>query len=254
MKTHIISILDQGIRLDGRKLDEYRKPVTVMKGAFPQAEGSARVKMGDTDVIVGVKLEIMEPYPDQPDQGSIMVGAELIPMASPDYEAGPPSGDAIELARVVDRGIRESGALDFKKLCIKSGEKAWIICIDIMPVNADGNLFDAASLAALAALQDTRLPMMDAEYNLDYKHKSDQGLPLSDAPVEVTVYRLGKHFIIDPTREEEKFMDARLTVATIKNGNVCALQKGGEAPLTQDDIFRAIDIAVEKGKELRKLL
>ncbi len=254
MKTHITKLLNQGIRLDNRKLDQYRTPLLVEKGAFPQAEGSARVKMGETDVIVGVKLEIMTPYPDQPDKGSIMVGAELLPMSSPDFESGPPSIDAIELARVVDRGVRESGCLDFRKLCITEGEKVWMVCIDVVPVNADGNLFDAASLGAIAALQDTKLPTIDEEGNIDYKKKTDKGLPLTKTPVEVTLYKIGKDFIIDPTREEEKFVDARLTTATLEDGNVCAFQKGGEQALTQEEIFKAVDIAVKKGKELRKLL
>ena len=142
MKNHIIKLLNQGIRLDGRKLEEFRQPLTVEKGSFPQAEGSARVQIGNTDVIVGVKLETMAPYPDQPDKGSIMVGAELLPMARPDFESGPPSIDSIELARVVDRGIRESNAIDTKKLCIKEGELVWTVIIDIYPINDDGNIID----------------------------------------------------------------------------------------------------------------
>lgn len=254
MKNHITKLLNQGIRLDGRKLDEYRQPLTVEKRAFPQAEGSARVRMGNTDVIVGVKLETMAPYPDQPDRGSIMVGAELLPMASPDFESGPPSIDSIELARVVDRGVRESGALDFKQLCITEGEKVWMITIDIVPVNADGNLFDAASLGAIAALQDAKFPAIDENGKIDYKHKTEKSLPLIKVPIEVTVYKIGKDFVIDPSRDEEKFVDARLTVATLEDGNVCAFQKGGNEALTQEEIFNAIDIAVAKGKELRNLL
>ncbi|MBS3113326.1 exosome complex protein Rrp42 [Candidatus Woesearchaeota archaeon] len=254
MKNHIIKLLNQGIRLDGRKLEEFRQPLTVEKGSFPQAEGSARVKIGNTDVIVGIKLETMVPYPDQPGQGSIMVGAELLPMASPDFESGPPSTDSIELARVVDRGIRESGALDFKKLCITEGEKVWMITIDIVPVNADGNLFDAASLGAIAALQDVKFPVIDDNGKIDYKHKTNKGLPLNKVPIEVTVYKIGKDFLIDPSRDEEKFVDARLTIATLEDGTVSAFQKGGNDALTQEEIFNAIDIAVAKGKELRKLL
>lgn len=254
MKNHLIKLLNQGIRFDGRKIDEYRH-VTVEKGVYPQAEGSARVKFGATEVIVGVKMETMTPYPDQGDMGSIMVGAELIPMSSPDYESGPPSNDAVELARVVDRGIRESGCLDFKKLCIKEGEKAWMITIDIVPINADGNLFDAASIGAIAALQDARFPNISEDLKeIDYKHKSDNKIPIIFAPVEVTVYKIGEHFLVDPTREEEKLVDARLTVATLEDGNVCAFQKGGEQPLSVDEIFKIIDLAVKKGKELRKLL
>ena len=48
---------------------------------------------------------------------------ELVPFASPMFESGPPREDAIELARVVDRGIRHSEIVDKKKLCITPGKE-----------------------------------------------------------------------------------------------------------------------------------
>ena len=83
---------------------------------------------------------------------------ELIPLASPDFESGPPREKAIELARVVDRGIRESETIDMAKLCITPEEKVWIVFIDVHVLDYDGNLFDACSLAASAALGCTIVP------------------------------------------------------------------------------------------------
>ena len=114
LRSHIISLLEANTRLDGRKLTEYRKPITVEYGVVKTAEGSARVKIGETDVMVGVKLEVGEPYPDTPNEGTIIVGAELLALSNPEFEPGPPGIQAIELARVVDRGIRESIASCFE--------------------------------------------------------------------------------------------------------------------------------------------
>ena len=108
LRNHIIKLSQSDRRLDGRKLADYRE-ISVETGVVRSAEGSARVKIGGTEVIAGIKMEVMEPYPDAPDQGSIMVGAELLPLSSPDFELGPPSIEAVELARIVDRGIREIG-------------------------------------------------------------------------------------------------------------------------------------------------
>jgi len=127
--------------------------------------------------MVGVKLEVGEPYPDTPDEGTIIVGAELLPLSNPEFELGPPGIQAIELARVVDRGIRESKALDFRKLCIEPGKKIWMVIIDICPINDAGNLFDASSLAALAALQDAKYPAFDGE-KLTIRRKQIKGLSL----------------------------------------------------------------------------
>ena len=253
LRSHIISLLNAGTRLDGRKPVEYRNPIEVEYGVVKTSEGSARVKMGETEVIVGVKMEVGEPYPDTPDEGTIIVGAELLPLSNPDFELGPPGIQAIELARVVDRGIRESKAIDFRKLCIEKGGKIWMVIIDICPINDAGNLFDASSLAALAALKDTKYPSFDGE-KVDYKKKTDKKLELEKTPIAITVIKIGDKFIVDPGTEEEKAIDARLTVSSIENGTLCALQKGGDFPLTAEDVDKMLDIGIEKGKELRKCL
>ena len=253
LRSHIISLLEASTRLDGRELTEYRKPISVEYGVVKTAEGSARVKIGETDVMVGVKLEVGEPYPDTPNEGTIIVGAELLPLSNPEFEPGPPQIQAIELARVVDRGIRESKALDFKKLCITPGEKIWMVVIDICPINDAGNLFDASSLAAIAALKDTKFPAFDG-VKVDYKNKTDKKPHLEKMPIAVTVIKIGNKFIVDPDTEEEKVVDARLTVSSIENGVLCALQKGGDFPLTEQEISQMLDIGIEKGKELRKYL
>ena len=247
LREHIVKLSAADTRLDGRKLDEYRK-ISLDVDVTNTAEGSARVLLGETDVIVGVKLEVIEPYPDTPNEGSIMVGAELLPLSSPDFEAGPPSVHAVELARIVDRGIRESKSLDFKKLCIKEGEKAWMVIIDIVSINDAGNLPDVSALAAIAALKNMKFP----EYKdgkIDYKKKTSKGLDLKDIPLSVTVIKIGDKFIVDPDSDEEKAIDARLTVASLSDGTLCALQKGGDYPLTAEDVSKMVDIAVEKGKE-----
>ena len=222
---------------------------------FASTPGSAKVTIGNTEVIAGVKIEVSTPYPDSPNEGSMMIGAEFLPLSSPNFESGPPSIDAIELARVVDRGIRESKSIDTKKLCIKKGEAVWMIVVDICTINVDGNLFDASALAVLAAIMDTTLPKLDADNKILHKEpRTKNGLPLTSTPVSITVGKIGNHFIVDPTPVEEKVFDARLTVAVRDDDTLCAMQKGGNSSLSIDDVGKIIDIAMVKSKELRKLL
>ena len=180
IKQHTLKIFQQGIRIDLRKFDEYRK-ITLETGVASGAEGSARVKIGETEVLAGIKFEIGEPFSDTPDEGTIVVNVELRPLSSPEFELGPPGIEAIELSRVIDRAIREGGALDFKKLCIKNGEKMWMVLIDIYPINHDGNLFDAAALAALAAMKDAKFPKVEGD-KVMYKELSNKKLELNTMP------------------------------------------------------------------------
>jgi len=79
-RDHLMNLLAEGRRADGRQLDEVRK-ISVETGIIASAEGSAKVSLGDTTVIAGVKIIPGAPYMDAPGDGVITTGAELIPMA-----------------------------------------------------------------------------------------------------------------------------------------------------------------------------
>ncbi|MFH1400494.1 MAG: RNA-binding protein [Nanoarchaeota archaeon] len=251
-KEHISNAIKAGYRLDGRKLDQFRE-ITIETNCISTAEGSARVKAGETEVIAGVKLSVGNPFSDRPDEGVLMVGAELLPLSNPEFESGPPSVESIEVARVIDRGIREGKAMNTKKLCIEKGEKVWIVQADICPINTDGNLIDIGALAVLAALRTTVFP----EYKdgvIDYKTPTKKKLELLSEPITVTVLKIGDNFVIDPTDEETQALDSRLTAAFLADGTLCAMQKGGEMALTIEDIETMLNLAEEKSRELRGIL
>ena len=256
INTEIISQLaSSGKRLDGRGLTEYRGPIEIKTNISWTAEGSSQVRIGDTVVMAGVKLSLEKPYNDTPNEGGIMINAELKPLSSPEYETGPPGIKAIELSRVTDRGIREAKAIDMKKLCVVPGEKAWFVIIDIVTINDAGNLFDACGLAVLAALKSARFPVVDKETGaINYKEKTNVPLPLTKEPLPVTIYKINGQLMVDLTAEEEHAYDARLTVASDDKGIISAMQKGGIMPLSIDEISKIIDIALEKSKFLRSEL
>jgi len=252
-KAHVLQYFEKGMHVDGRALHTLR-PVKIEYGVSKSAEGSARVKLGDTDVIAGVKLEIGKPYEDTFDQGNLSVNAELLPMSSPDFETGPPGNQANELARVVDRGIRESHVIDLKKLCIKPYEQSWSVLIDICTINDGGNLLDACSLAALAALKDTKLPGLTEKGTVDYSTRTETPLPINDLPISITIYKVGNHLVVDPTIDEEKNAESRLTSAILADGTVCAFQKGGDDPFTSEQVVKMVDMAQETAKVVREQL
>src|SRR3989338_4001903 len=112
-KKRIAEYLSEGKRFDSRKMLEHRD-IKIELGISKKADGSARVKFGNTEVLAGVKMDVLKPYPDSQDAGVLTVTVELLPLASENFELGPPGIEAIELARIVDRGLRETGFIDFK--------------------------------------------------------------------------------------------------------------------------------------------
>lgn len=253
-EKYISDLIAKEFRIDGRKFDEFRKPIKIERDISNNAEGSAKVTIGETEVVVGVKLGVGEPYPESPDEGSIIVTAELIPMSNPKFEAGPPGRESNELARIVDRGIRESKCIDFKELGIKDGESCWMVFIDIYPLNDAGNLIDASALAALAALKKCKIPKIDKDNKIIVGEYSKDKLNLTKEPVTVTVWNIKDKMFVDALSEEEDACEARLTVAISEDGNINAMQKGGRKGLSIDEIEKMIKLAEAKSKELRKVL
>ncbi len=252
-QRRVAQMISGGKRLDGRGLTDYRE-AKVETGLIERAEGSARVRLGKTEVLVGIKIETGEPFPDTPNEGVLTVNAELVPLASPSFEPGPPDENAIELARVVDRGIRESKAIAVEELCIEPGKKVFVVFVDVYVLNHDGNLIDASCLAALAALLNTKMfnyEVKDGEVKVKPGYKP---LPIRNYPVAVTFGKFNDKLAVDPGLEEEQVMDARLTITSEKDGNICAMQKGGYGYFTPDQVVEASKIARQKAEEQRKLV
>ncbi|MBX4196627.1 exosome complex protein Rrp42 [Candidatus Pacearchaeota archaeon] len=247
-----------GKRFDGRGLLDHRH-VEISYNVSNKAEGSARVKVGKTEVIAGVKMVPGTPYPDSMEKGNLIVSGDLLPLASPRFESGPPGFEAIELPRLMDRAIRESGMIDLKKLVIEEGKKVWNVYIDVYPLNDDGSLIDAASLACIAALRSAKVPALNKEGNVDYDEKSTKHMPLAEGvnPISFSFFKLGSSLILDPTREEEEACEARVTWGISKwNGQymINSCQKSAEAIFSQAEINHMMDALPKKFDELNEKL
>ncbi len=252
-QKQIGQLIDAGKRLDGRSLTDYRE-FTIEEGLIERAEGSARIRLGKTEVLVGIKIATGEPFPDTPNDSVLTVNTELVPLASPSFEAGPPDENSIELARIVDRGIRESKAVSSDKLVIEPGKKVFVVFVDIYVLNHDGNLIDASALAAVSALANAKMPNYEVKDG-EVKFKTGYApLPLNSHPITVTMAKINGKLVVDPGIEEEQVMDARVSMAINDDGNICAIQKGCPGFFTQQEILEASKLAQEKAAELRKKL
>lgn len=255
-KKRIKDYLESGKRFDGRKPLDHRE-ITIETGVSKNSEGSARVRFGKTEIIAGVKLGAGEPYPDHDDEGTMMVTLELLPLSSSEFEYGPPKINAIEMARIIDRGIRESKMIDFKKLCIKKGENVWTVFIDLYSINDDGNLLDAGCLAAVAALLDAKMPKYDEkEEKVVYGELTSKNVPLTkNIPLTFTFHKIGKHLVLDPSLEEEAASECRLSLAISSDGKeliINAMQKGGETTISQEEILKIVESAEKKYADFEK--
>ncbi|GMF28953.1 unnamed protein product [Phytophthora lilii] len=213
-------------------------------------------------------------------------------MASPSFEASASAGRsaassvaAAELARLVERGVRESRALDTEALAVVAGEKVWAITCHVHVVDHGGNLVDAASLAAIAALMHYRRPEVAVKEGTGgsggvtvYSVDEHAAVPLSlhHIPISISFCFLqpaakmqgtggddddmdadedGEPIIfMDPTDREERITDARMSFTFNSFRELCAVHKIGGAAISSATVLRCANVAAARAVELTTFL
>jgi exosome complex component RRP42 len=253
-KNYIKSNLRKEERIDGRGLWDYRE-FEIKSDIIASAEGSADVFLGDTRIMTGLKYDVGTPFPDLPNEGVCTVMAELLPLASPLFERGPPNEQSIELARVVDRGIRHADCIQTKKLCIKEKEAVYILFVDMYVVNHDGNLIDTGAISALATLLSAHIPEgIIGDNGLEWTGKYLTGKDLvNELPIALTYGKIDDIIFLDPKLPEELVCEGRISISVTEN-KICSIQKSGAATFSIDEIKMLGKKSIEIGQKLRKQL
>ncbi|KAL0714885.1 hypothetical protein Bca4012_021864 [Brassica carinata] len=251
--------LQSELRVDGRGLYDYRK-LTIK---FGKEYGSSEVQLGHTHVMGFVTAQLVQPYKDRPNEGSLSIFTEFSPMADPSFEPGRPGESAVELGRIIDRGLRESRAVDTESLCVLAGKKVWSVRIDLHILDNGGNLVDAANIAALAALMTFRRPDCtvggeNGQEVIIHSLEEREPLPLiiHHLPIAFTFgfFNKGNIVVMDPSYIEEEVMCGRMTVTVNANGDICAIQKPGEEGVNQSVILHCLRLASSRAAATTKII
>jgi exosome complex component RRP42 len=78
--------------------------------------------------------------------------------------------------------------------------------------------------------------------------------PITTIPISITMGRIGEFIIIDPNLDEWECLDARITITTNSDGNIVALQKGGSAGFTFDQLVKCSELSISAGPKIREII
>ncbi|CAH2239516.1 exosome complex component RRP42 [Pararge aegeria] len=223
-KVFIIDGVKDEYRSDGRSTIDYR-PMELETNVVSHASGSARLRLANTDILVGIKTEIDVPKPDKPALGKIDFFVDCSANATPEFEGRGGEQLANSISNMMQRAYQSPQAFDLKQLCIFEGKQCWKLYVDILILECGGNLCDAVSLAVKAALFNTKIPFVKAALmdggNIDLQLSDDpydsKLLDVGSAPLLVTLCKIGNKCVVDPTAEEEKCSSVSLIVGVTGN-------------------------------------
>lgn len=225
-KVFIVHGVQDDYRSDGRSNIDYR-PMELETDVVSHASGSARLRLANTDILVGVKTEIDMPNPDKPNEGKIEFFVDCSANATPEFEGRGGEQLAISISNMMQRAYQSSQAFSLKQLCIFEGKQCWKLYIDILILECGGNLCDAVSLAVKAALFNTRIPFVKAALmdggDIDLQLSDDpydsKLLDVGSAPLLVTLCKIGDKCVVDPSAEEESCSVVSVIVGITGNAN-----------------------------------
>lgn len=260
----------ESIRPDGRPLGRARD-TTIALGAVASANGSALAKIGCTTMLAAVKLEVMTPKAESPDEGCIAIDFHMPPICSPLVRPGRPAEAAQVITKQLTDIILSSGMIDLKELSLVSGKAAWMAYLDIYCLDADGALFDAALLSAVAAFSHLQIPVVSlndngrivllseensgAMWEKEPVNKEKRKLNLDTLPFSLTCVLHKNYILADPSAEEESIMETYLTVVLDSSMQLVSLNKPGGPGLAQTSAIQdCVAFTIQRVKELQKIL
>ncbi|GAB4843858.1 hypothetical protein Ancab_013820 [Ancistrocladus abbreviatus] len=262
--------LSESIRPDARALQRARD-TTLALGAVASADGSALAKIGSTTMLAAIKMEVMSPATELPDEGNLAIEFHMPPICSPTVRPGWPSEAAPVISKQLSDTILSSRMIDLKELCLVSGKAAWMAYLDIYCLDADGALFDAALLSAVAAFTHLQIPVVSlndegrvvivSEEEKEGKpgkepvNKERRRLTLSNIPFSLTCVLHKNYILADPSAEEESIMETSLTVVLNSSGQLVSVYKPGGPVLAYTSAVQdCVAITRQRVKELQKIL
>ncbi|KAJ0054816.1 hypothetical protein NL108_005325, partial [Boleophthalmus pectinirostris] len=232
------------LRVDGRGCEDYRH-MEIETDVVSNTDGSAKVTLGHTAVLVGVKAEIGKPRPMLPSEGYLEFFVDCSANATPEFEGRGGEELGTELSNTLYKVFNNKNSIDLKSLCILKGEHCWVLYIDVLLLQCDGNLYDAISIAIKAALFNTKIPKVhissDDEGSKEIELSDDpydcMRLNVENVPCIVTLCKVGHRHVVDASLQEKACSVASLLIAVTQKGTVTCLRKVGGGSLDPESVF-----------------
>ncbi|ODS38958.1 MAG: exosome complex exonuclease Rrp41 [Candidatus Altiarchaeales archaeon WOR_SM1_86-2] len=218
MKEEVRLIGENGLRLDGRKVDELR-PIKMEVGVLKRAEGSAYLEWGKNKVIVAV-YGPREAHPMRirdPTKAIIRCYYNMAAFSVEDRKRPGPDRRSVEISKVI------SDAFESVVLTEKYPNSAIDVFIEILQADA-GTRCAGLTCATLALV--------------------DAGIPMKDLIAACAAGKVDGEIVLDLMKDEDNLGEADLPVAASpRNNEISLLQLDGN--LTKEEFNKALELATK---------
>ncbi|KAH8929080.1 ribosomal protein S5 domain 2-like protein [Atractiella rhizophila] len=148
-RRYLSYFVRSGVRPDGRTFEEFRECST-NNNSITTAKSSCLVRKGDTTK--------WESEIGRENVGWIVPNVDLPAMSSSRFRPGPPSEEAQILSHRLKTLLLSPPIVPLESLVIEKGKLCWVLYIDVLCINYDGNVWDAIVESVWSSLRTLRLP------------------------------------------------------------------------------------------------
>uniref|UniRef100_A0A023GHR1 Ribosomal RNA-processing protein 42 n=1 Tax=Amblyomma triste TaxID=251400 RepID=A0A023GHR1_AMBTT len=253
-KTYIIHGIHEDLRCDGRCCLEYRF-LELETGIVSNCSGSSHVRLANTDILVGIKAELDEPYPTAPGKGRIEFFVDCTANADPEFEGRGGEEVATKIKSALAQAFGSPKCLDLKSLAVIPGQQVWVLYVDVLILECGGSLLDAVSVGVKAALFDLKIPKVSVTVDENGEQEIEVSgdpydvskMDITDVPCFITLSKVGQQFVLDATQEEEACAVGSLAMAVTAAGRIVSLIKGGIGSLHPENVMDIIEVGKDVG-------
>lgn len=222
-KTQDKLIDKNGVRIDGRKLDELR-PIKLQVGVLANADGSAYIEQGKNKILAAVygPMEVHPKHQALPDRTLLRCRYHMAPFSVDQRKSPAPSRREIELSKVIREALEPSILLEYYPRTV--------IDVFVEVLQADGGTRCAGITVASLAL-------------------ADAGIPMRDLVAACATGKISGQLVLDLNDEEDKQGEADLPIALIHNANAITLMQM-DGMLTLEEFEKLVNLAVSGCKKI----
>lgn len=217
-ESNLVLLDENGIRCDGRKIDEPRK-ILIKAGVLKNADGSAYIEFGDNKILAGVygPRDIHPKHLADTDTGVLRCRYHMQPFSVTERKNPAPSRREIEISKVLKEALEPAVMLEkFPRTVVD-------VFVEIL--QADGGSRCAALDAAAVAL-------------------ADAGIPMRDMVSACAAGKVADTIVLDINNEEDQAGQADMPVAIMPNsGKVTLLQLDGV--LSPEEFEKCLKTAID---------
>jgi exosome complex component RRP41 len=216
---------ENGLRLDGRQIDEIRQ-MKIKIGVLSRADGSCYLEWGNNKVLVAVygPRELHPRRLQKADSALIRYRYNMAAFSVEDRIRPGPSRRSIEISKV----SREA----FEPVVMTHLYPGAVIDVFAEVLQADAGTRTAAINAASLAL-------------------ADAGIPMKGLVAACAVGKVDGQLVLDLNKAEDNYGQADFPVAITQDGEITLLQMDGD--LTQEEFKKALEMCKEGCRQIMEM-